>query len=103
MANRPQANGTAERMVQTLTREIKMYVTNGDQKDWDEYAERLTFAMNTAQDCVRGDTQFYWIHGWDPRIDVEATLLLRALKHAVSTLEDGDITSSVNIKEQERR
>ena len=55
MAYRPQANGTAERMVQTLTRSIKMYVTDVEQKDWDEYAERLTFAMNTAQDRIRGD------------------------------------------------
>ncbi|CAI5706014.1 unnamed protein product [Peronospora farinosa] len=48
MAYRPQANGTAERMVQTITRAIKMYVSKVDQKDWDAYAERLTFALNTA-------------------------------------------------------
>ena len=52
MAYRPQANGTAERMVQTLTRSIKMYVSDVGQQDWDEYAERLTFALNTAQDRV---------------------------------------------------
>ncbi|POM72694.1 LOW QUALITY PROTEIN: Helitron helicase-like protein [Phytophthora palmivora] len=50
MAYRPQANGTTERMVGTLTRAIKMYVEDVDQRDWDEYAERLTFALNTAQD-----------------------------------------------------
>ncbi|KAE8973361.1 hypothetical protein PF011_g25284 [Phytophthora fragariae] len=48
MAYRPQANGTAERMVQTTTRALKMYVQELDQRDWDEYAERLTFAINTA-------------------------------------------------------
>ncbi|OWY90214.1 reverse transcriptase [Phytophthora megakarya] len=32
---RPQANGTAERMVQTATRALKMYVRDLDQKDWD--------------------------------------------------------------------
>ena len=36
MAYRPQANGTAERMVQTVTRSLKMYVTDVDQRDWDE-------------------------------------------------------------------
>uniref|UniRef100_A0AAV1VK92 Integrase catalytic domain-containing protein n=1 Tax=Peronospora matthiolae TaxID=2874970 RepID=A0AAV1VK92_9STRA len=41
MAYRPQANGTAERMVQTLTHSLKMYVAEVDQRDWDEYAERL--------------------------------------------------------------
>ena len=75
MAYRPQANGTAERMVQTLTRALKMYITDTDQKDWDEYAERLTFAINTAQYRVRGDNPFYMIHGWDPRSTLEAICL----------------------------
>ncbi|KAE9054939.1 hypothetical protein PF005_g31552 [Phytophthora fragariae] len=35
-------------MVQTTTRALKMYVQELDQRDWDEYAERLTFAINTA-------------------------------------------------------
>ena len=48
MAYRPQANGTAERMVQTLTRALKMYVSDVNQQACDEYAERLTFAINTA-------------------------------------------------------
>ena len=67
-------------MVQTLTRALKMYVTDVNQKDWDEYAERLTFAINTAQDRVRGDTPFYLIHGWDPRSTLEATLPLGSTK-----------------------
>ncbi|GMF46596.1 unnamed protein product [Phytophthora fragariaefolia] len=58
-AYRPQANGSAERMVQTPTRASKMYVSYVNQQDWDEYAERLTFALNTAQDRTRGDTPFY--------------------------------------------
>lgn len=60
MAHQPQANGTAKRMVQTLTRALKMYVTDVDQKGWDKYWERLTFALNTAQDRVRGNTTFMW-------------------------------------------
>uniref|UniRef100_H3H554 Uncharacterized protein n=1 Tax=Phytophthora ramorum TaxID=164328 RepID=H3H554_PHYRM len=76
MAYRPQANGTAERMVQTLTRALKMYVADTNQQDWDEYAERLTFAINTAHDRVRGDTPFYFVHGWDPRSTLEASLPL---------------------------
>ena len=61
-------------MVQTLTRSLKMYVADVNQQDWDEYAERLTFAMNTAHDRIRGETPFYLIHGWDPRSTLEATL-----------------------------
>ncbi|OWY94149.1 reverse transcriptase [Phytophthora megakarya] len=67
MTYRPQTNGAAERMVQTATRVLKMYVRDLDQKDWDEYAERLTFAINTAHDRIRGDTPHYLVHGWDPR------------------------------------
>ncbi|OWZ08885.1 LOW QUALITY PROTEIN: reverse transcriptase [Phytophthora megakarya] len=63
MAYQPQANGTAERMVQTATRALKMYVRDLGQKDWDEYAERLTFAINTAHDRIRGDTPHYLMYG----------------------------------------
>ncbi|OWY92792.1 reverse transcriptase [Phytophthora megakarya] len=55
---------TAERMVQTATRALKIFVRDLDQKDWDEYAERLTFAINTAHDRIRGDTPHYLVHGW---------------------------------------
>ncbi|OWZ10791.1 reverse transcriptase [Phytophthora megakarya] len=53
---------------------LKMYVRDLDQKDWDEYAERLTFAINTAHDRIRGDTPHYLVDGWDPRSTLEATL-----------------------------
>jgi hypothetical protein len=74
LAYRPQANGAAERMVQTITRAIKMYITDVDQRDWDEYAERLTFALNTAQYRTRNETPFYLVHGWDPKTILESTL-----------------------------
>ena len=57
-----------------------MYVSDKIQKDWDEYAERLTFAINTARDSVRGDTPFFLVHGWDPRSILEATLPLGSTK-----------------------
>ncbi|OWZ05677.1 reverse transcriptase, partial [Phytophthora megakarya] len=57
------ANRTAERMVQTATRALKMYVRDLDQKDWGEYAERLTFAINTAHDRIREDTPTIWCMG----------------------------------------
>ncbi|GMF46028.1 unnamed protein product [Phytophthora fragariaefolia] len=76
MAYQSQTNGTAERMVQTLTRSLKMCVSDVNQKDWDEYAERLTYSLNTAQDRVRGDTPFYLTHGWDPQSTLEPSLPL---------------------------
>ncbi|OWY90803.1 LOW QUALITY PROTEIN: reverse transcriptase, partial [Phytophthora megakarya] len=66
MAYRPQGNGKAERTVQTLTRSLKVYVADVNQQDWDDYAERLTFALKTAHDRVRGETSFFLVHGWDP-------------------------------------
>ncbi|OWY95802.1 reverse transcriptase [Phytophthora megakarya] len=74
LAYRPQANGAAERMVQTITRAIKMYIADVEQRDWDEYAERLTYALNTAHDRTRDETPFFLVHGWDPRSTLEATL-----------------------------
>ncbi|POM78907.1 LOW QUALITY PROTEIN: Reverse transcriptase [Phytophthora palmivora] len=74
IAYRPQANGKAERTVQTLTRALKMYVADVNQQDWDNFAERLTFVLNTAQDTTRGDTSFYLVHGWDPRSTLEAVM-----------------------------
>ncbi|KAE9101856.1 hypothetical protein PF007_g14965 [Phytophthora fragariae] len=67
LAYRPQANGAAERMVQTVTRAIKMYIADVDQRDWDEYAERLTFALNTSHDRTRNETPFFLVHDWDPQ------------------------------------
>ena len=57
-----------------------MYVTDVDQRDWDEYADQLTFAINTAHDCVRENNPFYLIYGWDPRSTLEATLPLGSTK-----------------------
>ncbi|ETN15080.1 hypothetical protein PPTG_22070 [Phytophthora nicotianae INRA-310] len=81
MTYRPQATGSVERMVQTLTRALKMYGADLNQKDWDEYVERLTFALNTTYDRVRGETPFYLVHGWDARSTLEATLPLGSTPH----------------------
>ncbi|KAG2842821.1 hypothetical protein PC129_g4803 [Phytophthora cactorum] len=74
MAYRPQANGSVERMVQTLTRALKMYVADVNQMNWDEYTDRLTLARNTAHHRIRGDTPFYAVHVWDARSTLEASI-----------------------------
>ncbi|OWZ07109.1 reverse transcriptase [Phytophthora megakarya] len=48
---------------------LKMYVRDLDQKDWDEYAERLTFAINTAHDRIRGDTSHYLVYEVGSEVD----------------------------------
>ncbi|OWZ16156.1 LOW QUALITY PROTEIN: reverse transcriptase [Phytophthora megakarya] len=84
MVYRPQANGSAEPMVQTTTRGL-------DQRDWDEYAERLTFAINTTRDRIRGETPFYMIHGWDPRSTMEAVVPVGTLAGTIEIQEGGNI------------
>ncbi|OWY98972.1 LOW QUALITY PROTEIN: reverse transcriptase [Phytophthora megakarya] len=74
MAYRPQGNGKAEETVRTLTRALKMYVADVNQQDWDDCAERLTFALNMAHDRVRGETSFFLVHGWDPRSTLKAVV-----------------------------
>ncbi|OWY94841.1 LOW QUALITY PROTEIN: reverse transcriptase [Phytophthora megakarya] len=53
---------------------IKMYIADINQRDWDQYAERLTYALNTVHDRTRDETPFFLVYGWDPRSTLEATL-----------------------------
>ncbi|OWZ02426.1 reverse transcriptase [Phytophthora megakarya] len=73
---RPQANGQQERSVQTVIRSVRAYVTEADQSDWDDHAERLMFALNTSFDATRLDAPFYLVlvHGWDAQATVLAIL-----------------------------
>ena len=57
-----------------------MYIADIDQNGWDKYAERLTFAINTAQERVRGDTPSYLIHDRILRSTLKATLPLGSTK-----------------------
>ncbi|OWZ06724.1 reverse transcriptase [Phytophthora megakarya] len=50
MTYRPQANETAENMVQLEIRALTMYVRDLKLKDWDEHAECPTFTTNTPHD-----------------------------------------------------
>ncbi|OWZ01046.1 reverse transcriptase [Phytophthora megakarya] len=79
--SRVSPNGAAERMLQTITRVIKMYITDNDQRDWDEYAERLIYALSTAHGRTRDETPFFLVHGWDPRSTLEATLAIGNTSH----------------------
>ena len=74
LAYRPQANGQQERAVQTVMRAVKTYVSDPDQRDWDDLAESLMFALNTSYDHTRRETPFFLVHGWDPRNTLTAML-----------------------------
>ena len=74
LAYRPQANGQQERAVQTVMRTVKTYVSDPGQRDWDDLAESLMFALNTSYDHSRKETPFFLVHGWDPRNTLTAML-----------------------------
>ncbi|KAH9110643.1 hypothetical protein LEN26_013682 [Aphanomyces euteiches] len=64
-AYRPQANGTAERGIQTITRMVKLYIQDPHQRDWGDLAERMVFALNTSVSATRKETPFFLMHGWE--------------------------------------
>jgi len=74
LAYRPQANGQQERAVKTVIRSVKLYVEDPDQKDWDYFAEKLMFAINTSYDYTRKDTPAYLLFGWDPRTTIDTMI-----------------------------
>ncbi|KAJ0390692.1 hypothetical protein P43SY_011407 [Pythium insidiosum] len=57
-------------------RAVRLYVADPEQRDWDDYAERLVFALNTSYDRTRRDTPFYLLHGWDARTTLETVVPL---------------------------
>ena len=72
LAYRPQANGKQERYVQTVTKCIKMYIEDPEQKDWDQYVPILELAINTAHNFEFGQSSFYLVHGWNARTQLDA-------------------------------
>ncbi|OWZ17546.1 reverse transcriptase [Phytophthora megakarya] len=65
----------------TITTPIQMYIADIDQRDWDQYTERLTYALNTAHDQTRDEPPFFHVHGWNPRSTLEATLVVGNTSH----------------------
>ena len=56
-----------------------MYAADVSQRDCEEYAERLTFAINTIQNRVKNETLFYLVDGWDATSTLEATLPVESI------------------------
>ena len=74
LAYRPQANGQQERSVQTVIRSVRSYIAEPEQRDWEDLAGRLTFALNTSLDATRRGTHFFLMHGWDAKTTMSAML-----------------------------
>jgi ribonuclease HI len=74
LSYRPQANGQQERSVQTVIKTVKQFASDPAQRDWDEFAEKLMFALNVSFDFTRKETPFYLIHGWDAKSTLSSML-----------------------------
>ena len=72
LSYRPQANGTSERNIQSITRILKMFCMDPAQLDWDLKLRMVTFALNTSFNESRQETAFYLMHGFDPLTPLEA-------------------------------
>jgi site-specific DNA-cytosine methylase/transposase InsO family protein len=63
----PQANGAAERVVQTVKRSLRKYVQQeGQAETWDEYLPWLQLGYNASVHSSTGFSPFYMVHGMHP-------------------------------------
>ena len=63
----PQANGAAERVVQTVKRSLRKYVhQEGQAETWDTYLPWLQLGYNASVHGSTGFSPFYMVHGMHP-------------------------------------
>ena len=63
----PQANGAAERVVQTVKRSLRKYVQQEGQADgWDNYLPWMQLGYNASVHGSTGFSPFYMVHGMHP-------------------------------------
>lgn len=87
-AERPQTNGSAERVIQTLTAVLRSRI-NVNQDDWDLCLPLATLSINTAKQKMTGHTPFELVYGraailphessfpWPPESPVDAEQFLK--------------------------
>jgi hypothetical protein len=84
----PMANGQAENAIELVTNTIRTYVEDESQRDWDEIAEGISFALNTSYNSVKGETPFYLMHGWDAKTTIDAMVpQLTTSRRKISALD----------------
>src|SRR3569832_2502908 len=64
-AYHPQTNRQVERMNQTLTTRIRIYIDSGH-SDWDHHLPFVLFAVNTQQNSSTGYSPFFALFGHEP-------------------------------------
>ena len=74
-AYHPQTDGLVERFNATLCEGLSMYVST-HQKDWDRHLPLTLFAYRVAPHATTGESPFYLLYGREPRLPLDASLLL---------------------------
>ena len=74
-AYHPQTDGLVERFNATLCEGLSMYVST-HQNDWDRHLSLTLFAYRVAPHATTGESPFYLLYGREPRLPLDASLLL---------------------------
>ena len=72
-AYNPKANGQTERANDTLSTVIRKF-TEENQKDWDLFLSRATYAYNTSEHSTTKMTPFFLLYGFHPPMVVDRDL-----------------------------
>ena len=74
-AYHPQTDGLVERFNATLAEGLSMYVS-ANQKDWDKHIPMVLFAYRVSPNATTGESPFYLLYGREPRLPIDAALIL---------------------------
>ena len=85
-AYHPQTDGLVERFNGTLTESLSMYVSS-NQKDWDKHIPMVLFAYRVSPNATTGESPFYLLYGQEPRLPIDAALLLPSSNLSPSVAE----------------
>ena len=84
-AYHPQTDGD-DRFNGTLTESLSMYVSS-NQKDLDKHIPMVLFAYHVSPNATTGESPFYLLYGREPRLPVDAALLLPSSNLSPSVAE----------------
>ena len=84
-AYHPQTDGLVERFNGTLAEGLSMYISS-HQKDWDRHLPLVLFAYRVSPHASTHESPFYLLYGREPRLPVDATLLLPSSSHLSSSV-----------------
>lgn len=83
---RHEANGLAERAIQSFQGLLRQAIEEGHQDEWDEFIDVARFAHNTSFNTSVGECPFFLLYGTDPNVPLD--LILQADQPHYANLKD---------------